>query len=137
MGNCCNAAGGEIVRDINVDSLPVLIAEPDIQATVREAAAQEPQTDPILSCCRKESATVISDFCDREEPGQKVKSDVQPASETLTNKVTIVFDAGGIEQSIDVKFSPLGLKFRRKLPIVVKGFQEDSYGKTLGIKPDW
>jgi len=53
------------------------------------------------------------------------------------NSVAAVFKVGEIEQSVDVKFSPLGLKFPPRMPIVVKGFEAGAYGKALGIETDW
>lgn len=53
------------------------------------------------------------------------------------NSVAAVFKVGEIEQTVDVKFSPLGLKFPPRMPIVVKGFEAGAYGKALGIETDW
>eukprot|EP00427_Karlodinium_veneficum_P024209 CAMPEP_0169104654 /NCGR_PEP_ID=MMETSP1015-20121227/23376_1 /TAXON_ID=342587 /ORGANISM="Karlodinium micrum, Strain CCMP2283" /LENGTH=160 /DNA_ID=CAMNT_0009165957 /DNA_START=41 /DNA_END=523 /DNA_ORIENTATION=+ len=120
MGNCCHAVGGEPVEDIIVDDVPVSTSVPNLHESAMEAKVLD----------------------DKEEPDQELKSEVQlgaqkPAAKEEDNFVSMVFDAGGIEQTVDVKFSPLGLKFHRRLPIVVRGFQKDSYGKTLGIGPNW
>jgi len=51
--------------------------------------------------------------------------------------VSAVFDVDGTEQTVLVKFRPLGLKFHPRTPIVVKGFEKGAYGEMLGIQTGW
>eukprot|EP00427_Karlodinium_veneficum_P025379 CAMPEP_0169108564 /NCGR_PEP_ID=MMETSP1015-20121227/25495_1 /TAXON_ID=342587 /ORGANISM="Karlodinium micrum, Strain CCMP2283" /LENGTH=171 /DNA_ID=CAMNT_0009170195 /DNA_START=42 /DNA_END=557 /DNA_ORIENTATION=+ len=134
MGNCCNIDGGASVDLVVPDStlsvesnaLPMLLnAHASKDAAVDETSKNDPSAMKQLVQEGKKSELESV----HERSGTK--------SWRPENVVNAVFDVDGTEQAIMLKFSPLGLKFYPRMPIVVKGFEDHAYGETLGIQTGW
>merc|ERR1712094_103267 len=70
---------------------------------------------------------------DAKKPEEVVIVTQAPAQQSTATIEIVVVDDKQQKQTFTAQYKPLGLKFRKSVPIVITDYKEPSYGKELGI----